>query len=226
MSYSTGQSLVVLDLFGPKVVFACSSIHMIVQQQLTLRFRKEVHRIHEWPLLKSMAFVQCAPQKILEKSVIYIITMVKYCCSGNMIHQSHMNALETQNRSVCGLSLHPPTSWNGKQHWDATEVLQEATLKYSSSTCLFRLYSGWVLCPFLGIPFYKSTSSSHPWHCNKVVFSVEQKSVDSWGRFPVCRAGGRPWLTGSCPPPGLRSRCQCRPSCQCPQWSRPLSWWR
>lgn len=63
MFCSTGQSLVVLDLFGPKVVFACSSIHMIVQQQLTLRLREEVHKIHEQSLLKSMAYVQCAPQK-------------------------------------------------------------------------------------------------------------------------------------------------------------------
>lgn len=39
--YSTSQSLVVLDLFGPEVVFACSSIHMIVQQQLTLRLKEE-----------------------------------------------------------------------------------------------------------------------------------------------------------------------------------------
>lgn len=131
MFYSTSHSLVVLDLFGPKVVFACSSIHMIIQQQLILRLREEVHEIHEWPLLKSMAYVQCAPQKILEQTVIYIITMVKYCCSEKLIHQSHMNALETQNWSVCGFSLHPPTSWNGKQHWDATEVLQEATLKKS-----------------------------------------------------------------------------------------------
>lgn len=131
MFYSTSRSLVVLNLFGPKVVFACSSIHMIIQQQLILRLREEVHEIHEWPLLKSMAYVQCAPQKILEQTVIYIITMVKYCCSEKLIHQSHMNALETQNWSVCGFSLHPPTSWNGKQHWDATEVLQEATLKKS-----------------------------------------------------------------------------------------------
>lgn len=63
---STGQSLVVLDLFGPKVVFACSSIHMIVQQQLTLRLREEVHKILEQSLPKSMAYVQCAPQKIVE----------------------------------------------------------------------------------------------------------------------------------------------------------------
>lgn len=31
--------------------------------------------------------------------------MMKYCCSGNSIHQSHRNALETQNWSVCGLSV-------------------------------------------------------------------------------------------------------------------------
>lgn len=73
MFYSTSQSLVGLDHFGPKVVFACSSIHMIIQQQLTLRLREEVHKIHEWPLLKSMAYVQRAPQKILEQTVIYII---------------------------------------------------------------------------------------------------------------------------------------------------------
>lgn len=121
--------------------------------------------------------------------------MAKYCCSGKLIQQSHMNALETQNQSVCGLSLHPLTRWNGKQHWDATEVLQEATQKKKnpSSTCLFHLDSGWVLCPFLGVPFYKSTSSSHPWRCNKVVFSVEQKSVDKWGSSPVHRAGSCPW---------------------------------
>lgn len=57
---------VVSDPFGPKVVFACSSIHMIVQQQLTLRLREEVHKIHEQSLLKSMECVQCAPRKILE----------------------------------------------------------------------------------------------------------------------------------------------------------------
>lgn len=124
----------------------------------------------------------------------YIIAMVKYCCSGNSIHQSHKNALETQNWSVCGLFLHPPISSNGKQHWDATEVLQEATLpKSPSSTCLFYLYSGWFLCPSLGVSLYKSISSSRPQHCNKVVFSVEQKSVDEMASFPTCRAGRCPW---------------------------------
>lgn len=46
MFCSTGQFFVVSDLLSLRVVFACSSIHMIVQQQLTLRLREEVHKIH------------------------------------------------------------------------------------------------------------------------------------------------------------------------------------
>lgn len=91
---------------------------------------------------------------------------------------------------------------------------------------LFHLYSGWFLCPFLGVPLYKSTSSSHPWRCNKVVFSVEQKSVETQESSLCAELAGVRGVTGSCPPPGLRSQSQCRPSCQCPQWSHPLSWWR
>lgn len=59
---------------------------------------------------------------------------------------------------------------------------------------------------------------SQPLHCNKVVF-LKGPTGSSWSRrcpldLPV---------TGSCPPPGPRSLCQCHPSCQCPRWSRPLS---
>lgn len=118
---------------------------------------------------------------------------MKYCCSGNLIHQSHMNALETQNLSICGLFLHPPTSSNHKQHWDATEVLQEAKLKiHLRHVSFFHSYSGWFLCPSPGVSLYKSTSS-HLWHFNKVVFSVEQNSTDDTAIFLMCRAGRCLW---------------------------------
>lgn len=119
--------------------------------------------------------------------------MVKYCCSGNSIHQSHRNALETRNWSVCGLFLLPPISLNGKQHWDANEVLQEATLKKSIFDTSLSFTLRLIPVPITGISLYKSIFSSHPWHCNKVVFSVEQKSVDSTASFPMCRARRCPW---------------------------------
>ena len=62
-----------------------------------------------------------------------------------------------------------------------------------SSTCPFHSYSGWFLCPSLGVALYKSISISHPWHCNKVVFSVEQESADDMASLPLCRAGRWPW---------------------------------
>lgn len=119
--------------------------------------------------------------------------MVKYCCSGKLIHQSHMNALETQNWSVCGLSLHLLPVGMANNTEMLLKYCKKQHQKNPPSTCLFHIYSGWFLCPFLQIPFYKSTSSSHPWNCNKVVFSVEQKSVDNRGSFPVCRAVRRLW---------------------------------
>lgn len=43
----------------------------------------------EWSLQKSTEYIQCIPQKILELTVIYIITMMMFCHSGNSIHRSH-----------------------------------------------------------------------------------------------------------------------------------------
>lgn len=114
---------------------------------------------------KSTEYIQCTPQKILEHTVIYIITMMTFCFSGNSIHQSHECPWNTKLVSLWPLSfylfkLQIPL----RCYWSTTKSNTEKL----TSACLTLSYPGWPLCTG-----NKSLLSLHPLHWNKVVFSTE-----------------------------------------------------
>ena len=72
-------------------------LHKKVQQQLIPGFKQEVHGWTEWSLQKSREVNTNQNTSLVR--VIYIITMLEFCCSKSCVRWNLTNALETQSPS-------------------------------------------------------------------------------------------------------------------------------
>lgn len=102
-------------------------LHKKVQQQLIPGFKQEVHGWTEWSLQKSREVNTNQNTSLVR--VIYIITMLEFCCSKSCVCWNLTNALETQSPSSMAhdFLVHLPPNFT--HQWDATETLPEATPK-------------------------------------------------------------------------------------------------